>query len=288
VEASAGVVALGPGASADDVMVAADMALYEAKSGGRGSVHLYSGSAAQALRTVGRIRRAIATGSLVLHAQPIVELDGGRVVQHELLVRMRDEHDRLIAPGEFIPVAERYGLIGDIDRWVIASAAQLARAGTPVAVNLSARSLGDAAVTALIHDEINAGLPPGSLSFEITETSALSDVETAREFAERLAAWGCEFALDDFGTGFGSLVHLKHLPVTTLKIDMEFIQNLSHDEGDRRIVEALVGAARVLGQTTIAEGVEDAETLELLRELGVDQAQGYFVGRPAPLAALVG
>jgi diguanylate cyclase (GGDEF)-like protein/PAS domain S-box-containing protein len=284
VAASAGVVAVAGGAGAEDVMVAADMALYEAKSAGRGCVRRYNGSATHALRTVARVKDAIASDRLVLHAQPIVELAGGRVVRHELLVRMLGEDGRLVPPSEFIPIAERFGLIGDIDRWVIARGAQLARGGMPVAVNLSASSLGDAAVARLIHDEIDAGVPAGGLSFEITETSALSDVDTARDFAQRLAGWGCSLALDDFGTGFGSLMHLKHLPVTTLKIDMEFVQNLIGDLANRRIVEALIAASRVLGQTTVAEGVEDAATLELLRELGVDQAQGFHVGRPAPIA----
>jgi EAL domain-containing protein (putative c-di-GMP-specific phosphodiesterase class I) len=222
---------------------------------------------------------------LILHAQPIVDLGTGEVVQHELLVRMLDRGDQLIPPNRFIPIAERFGLIEQIDRWVLEHAAELARGGTSVAVNISAHTLNDPVTLELLQNQLRTGLPAGKLSFEITETAALSDIDTAREFAHRLTGLGCGFALDDFGTGYGSLMHLKRLPITALKIDMEFVQNLTRDTADRHIVQGLVGIARALGLTTIAEGVEDVETLELLRELDIDQAQGFHIGRPAPIGS---
>jgi EAL domain-containing protein (putative c-di-GMP-specific phosphodiesterase class I) len=281
--ASAGIASISAGAGAEDVMAAADMALYDAKTRGRRRAVLYSGQDSLTLRTVADVRDSIAAGRLILHAQPIIELASGRVVQHELLVRMVGRDGEVIAPNRFIPIAERFGLIEQIDRWVLARAAELARAGRSVAVNISAHSVGDAETIELLHNQLRAGLPAGNLSFEITETAALSDIDTAREFAGRLTQLGCGFALDDFGTGYGSLMHLKRLPISALKIDMEFVQNLNRSAADRHIVQALVGIARALGLTTIAEGVENAETLELLRELSIDRAQGYYIGRPSEL-----
>jgi diguanylate cyclase (GGDEF)-like protein/PAS domain S-box-containing protein len=281
--ASAGIAAIIAGATAEDVMAAADMALYDAKTTGRRRAVLYDGQDSLTLRTVADVKSSIAAGRLILHGQPIVELAGGRVVQHELLVRMLDRGGQVLAPNRFIPIAERFGLIEQIDRWVLARAAELARAGRSVAVNISAHTLNDPATIELLQNELHTGLPAGKISFEITETAALSDIDTAREFAERLSRMGCGFALDDFGTGYGSLMHLKRLPITALKIDMEFIQNLSRDTADRHIVQALVGIAHGLGLTTVAEGVENLETLELLRELGIDQAQGFYIGRPGPI-----
>ncbi len=281
--ASAGIAAVYPGASAEDTMAAADMALYDAKAAGRRRTVVYNGQDSQTLRTVADVRNSIAADRLVLHAQPIIELATGRVVEHELLVRMLDRDDQLIAPNRFIPIAERFGLIEQIDRWVLSQGAELARRGTKVAVNISPHTLNDPATIELLQTELRAGLPAGNVSFEITETAALSDIENARDFAARLTNLGCGFALDDFGTGYGSLMHLKRLPITALKIDMEFVQNLSHDTADCHIVQGLVGIAQALGLTTVAEGVENVETLELLRELGIDRAQGYYIGRPGPI-----
>jgi EAL domain-containing protein (putative c-di-GMP-specific phosphodiesterase class I) len=259
------------------------MALYDAKTRGRRRAVLYSGQHSLTLRTVADVRNSIAAGRLILHAQPIIDLASGRVVEHELLVRMLDRDGQMISPNRFIPIAERFGLIEQVDRWVLQQAAELARRDMKVAVNISAHTLGDPATMALLHDQLRAGLPAGNLSFEITETAALSDIDTARDFAQRLTSLGCGFALDDFGTGYGSLMHLKRLPITALKIDMEFVQNLTRDTADRHIVQALVGIARALDLTTVAEGVENLETLELLRELDIERAQGYYIGRPAPI-----
>ncbi len=229
-----------------------------------------------------RIRDAIDRDRLVLHAQPIVEIASGQVVQEELLVRMLPDGDEgLIMPGDFLPPAERFGLIPAIDRWVVSQAARMAR-DRRVEVNLSGQSLGEPGLLEFIESEIlAAGADPSHLVFEITETAAAEDIDQARRLAERLAELGCGFALDDFGTGYGSFTYLKHLPVSYIKIDMEFVRELTPDSADRQVVKAIVDVARTFGIETVAEGVETQEALEVLRSVGVDYAQGYHLGRPA-------
>jgi PAS domain S-box-containing protein len=232
-----------------------------------------------------RIRSAIEHDKLVLHSQPIVKLDGGGVAQEELLVRMLGERGELIMPGEFLPPAERFDLAPAIDRWVIARAAEIARERR-VEVNLSAQSIGDPGLPGFVEARLTeVGADPSNLVFEITETAAAEDLDQAGRLAERLSELGCGFALDDFGTGYGSFTYLKHLPVRYIKIDTEFVRTLRADSPDRQVVSAIVDVARNFGIQTIAEGVESEEIAELLRALGVDYAQGYHFGRPAPLAA---
>ena len=196
---------------------------------------------------------------------------------------MLGEHNELIAPDRFIPTAERFGLIGEIDRWVTDAGLRLAIAGTPVAINLSGRSIGDEAIIAATHAAVARGLAPGAVIFEITETAALRNLAAARAFAATLAHDGCAVALDDFGTGFGSFTYLKHIPARYLKIDIDFVRELTTSDTDQEVVQAIVGIARSLGKLTIAEGVENPETLTLLREYGVDYAQGFHIARPQPL-----
>jgi PAS domain S-box-containing protein len=233
---------------------------------------------------IGRLREALDRDQLVLHAQPIVDIHSGELVQEELLLRMVGPHGELIAPGLFLPAAEHYGLIEEVDRWVVRRAARLAASGRRVQVNLSARSISHRDLPTEVEAELRrAGSDPGLMTFEITETAVIDDLQHARSFATRMEALGCGFALDDFGTGYGSFTSLKNLPVSYLKIDMEFVQGLTRDGANREVVKAIVGLAQGLGQRTIAEGVEDEETLELLRACGVDYAQGYLLGRPVPV-----
>jgi PAS domain S-box-containing protein len=235
-----------------------------------------------------RVRRALKNELLVLHGQPIVDARSGQVSQQELLVRMHDadEPGELIPPGLFLPAAERSGLITEVDRWVVSQAIGLARERR-VEVNLSGRSIGDPSLLELIEREMDATrVDPGMVIFEITETTAVQELEAAREFAGRLKELGCGFALDDFGTGFGSFTYLKHFPVDYLKIDMEFVRDLHGDESNSQLIRAIVGVAQGFGIRTIAEGVEDRATLDSLRELGVDYFQGYLLGRPGPLEDL--
>ncbi len=234
---------------------------------------------------LGRIRDALDEDRFVLYAQPIVDLMTGQTVQHELLLRMRTEDGEIIAPGEFLPAAERYGLISEIDRWVIRRAVEIASEGVPTEFNLSGRSIGDPDILRELATAIEeSGVDPSLLVVEVTETALVGQTEAGRAFAERVRELGCRLALDDFGTGFSSLSYLKHLPADHLKIDIDFVRDLTSSETDARVVRGIVGLAREFNQTTIAEGVEDEATLVLLREMGVDLAQGYLFGRPAPLA----
>ena len=271
--------------TADEMLVCGDTALYEAKEHGGDQSRIYSGQEGGALKWVRRLHAAITDNRLVLHSQPIVDLRSGLVTHRELLVRMLGEHDELIAPDRFIPTAERFGLIGEIDRWVTDAGLRLALAGTPVAINLSGHSIGDQAILAATHAAVAEGLAPGMVIFEITETAALRALAAARAFAAELADEGCAVALDDFGTGFASFTYLKHIPARYLKIDVDFIRELTTSETDQEVVKAIVGIARSLGKHTIAEGVENAQTLALLREYGVDYAQGFHIARPHALRA---
>ena len=259
--------------AADEMLVCGDSALYEAKEHGGDQARVYTGQADGALTWVKRIHAAITRGRLVLYSQPIIDLRTGQVAHHELLVRMLGDDGELIAPDRFIPTAEQVGLIGDIDRWVTDAGLRLAIAGTRVAINLSGHSIGDETITAATRAAVTRGLQPGAVIFEITETAALGNLAAAQAFAAALHADGCAVALDDFGTGFGSFTYLKHIPARYLKIDIDFVRELTTSDTDKEVVKAIVGIARSLGKQTIAEGVETSETLAVLREYGVDSAR---------------
>jgi PAS domain S-box-containing protein len=234
---------------------------------------------------IGRLRDAIDEDRLVLAAQPIVSVATGAVSGRELLLRLRDPRGNLVMPGKFLPAAERFGLIRDVDLWVVARAARMAAQGHAVNVNLSAHSLGDPALASLLEalfEEVAAD--PSLLTFEITETALSEHLELAHRFTAQMAALGCKFALDDFGTGYGAFTYLKTLPIKYLKIDIEFVRDLLQNDASQHLVSATVQLARSFGQMTVAEGVEDAETLNRLCELEVDYAQGYFLGRPEVIA----
>ncbi len=286
----------GAGLTANDLLVEADLAMYAAKESGRNRVALADAAGDRQhelrarMRWAQRIQEALGGDGFEFMIQPIACLATGEVRRHELLLRMRGEEGELIPPGVFLQTAERSGLIGDIDRWVVARALRLleawhAQGRTDVLeVNLSGATLGDArTMDAIVREVAAAQVDHSRLVLEVTETAAITNVERARTFAGRLAALGCQFALDDFGTGFGSFYYLKHLPFDCLKIDGDFIRSLPTSPRDQLTVKAIVDIARGLGKLTIAEFVEDEATLALLRELGVDHAQGYHVGRPVPL-----
>ena len=275
--------------NAQDLLAAADVALDQAKEAGRDRAVVYTpddGRRAAARHTWSeRIRHALEHEEFTLHEQPILDLRTNEITHAELLIRMEDDGE-LIAPAEFLPTAERTGLITAIDRWVIREGARLAATsgGRLLELNLSAKSLADAELPGYIQQEVEAaGADPANLVFEITETAAIANLPSAAALAERLTALGCHFALDDFGVGFGSFYYLKRLPLHYIKIDGDFIQTLTRSPTDQHVTKAIVGVAQGLGLKTIAEFVEDAETLELLRTYGVDYAQGFHVGRPGPV-----
>ena len=238
-----------------------------------------------ALMWLGRVRDAIDENRLVLYSQPIVPLADGRPSE-ELLLRMIGRDNEVIMPGSFLPVAEKYGLIGEIDRWVICQATRLAATGRRVIeANLSAASIGSSDLLPFIEQQIQeAHADPANLVFEITETALMRDITAGEAFARGLAALGCGLALDDFGTGFGSFTYLKKLPITHLKIDIEFVRDLVTNPDNLHVVKAIVSLARAFDLKTIAEGVEDEQALTLLRAEGVDFAQGFHLGRPGPMS----
>jgi len=297
VTASAGLAVLTePGVSGEELMARADLAMYEAKDRGRDRWAVSTPRDQLRLRTrIGweqRIRDALANHRFVLHAQPIVDLSTARTSQHELLLRMSDGKGDFVPPGAFLGVAERTGLITEIDRWVAREAIRLAAEATwanrrrKLEVNISGRSIDDPDLPRLIEHELDRRrVDPRRLVFEITETAAIANMDEAVRFARRLARAGCGFALDDFGTGFGSFYYLKHLPLDYLKIDGDFIRELPRAPTDQLMVEAIQQVAHGLGLKTIAEFVGDAETVDLLRGYGVNFGQGYHLGRPQAIPA---
>jgi diguanylate cyclase (GGDEF)-like protein/PAS domain S-box-containing protein len=281
--------------TAEEVLINADLAMYDAKEAGRDRAATYSAergfSRMKARITwAERIRDALEEDRFTLYAQPIVELASGEVCQHELLLRMLDERGEVIPPAAFLAIAERFDLMQDIDRWVVARAirhmGEQRRAGRELVfeVNISGSSTGDPELLTLIeHDLRECEVDPANLVLEITETTAVANIPRAQQFAARLAELGCRFALDDFGAGFGSFYYLKHLPFDLLKIDGEFVRSCTTNQTDQLLIRAAVDIARGLGKRTIAEYVGDDDTVELLRQLGVDYGQGFHIGEPGPL-----
>ena len=289
----------GAAVTPEDMIVNADLAMYDAKEAGRDRLAMYATAehrhsrAKARLTWVDRMDRALKEDGYLLEAQPIRDLACGEISQYELLIRMRGHDGDVIPPAAFLYVAERFGMIGGIDAWVAGQAIDLiaehnaAGRDLRLEVNLSARSLGDPKLLAAIEDRLRfTGVDPSGLIFEITETAAVASFAQARAFADRLRELGCGFALDDFGAGFGSFYYLKHLPFDYLKIDGEFVANCTRNVTDRLVIQAVVDIARGMGKKTIAEFVTDEGTQRVVERLGVDHAQGDFVGAAGPLAAL--
>ncbi|MBT8225590.1 MAG: EAL domain-containing protein [Dactylosporangium sp.] len=276
----------------------ADLGLYEAKTAGRNRARLFAQEqyrhAVTRVNVVHRVREALDTGGLELDAQPIVDLATGRTTSYELLVRLRDGIHPEVGPADFLPTLERGDLVRELDHWVIEQAttalAHPASSRTELCldVNVSSRSMDDAAFGDWVVGTLEAlNIDPRRLGLEITETTAISNLDAARRLASTLRAAGCRFSLDDFGAGFGSFVYLKNLPFTTLKIAGEFVRQADAGGVDAVLVDAVVRAATGLGMTTVAEYVDREPLVGALRRLGVDRGQGFHLGRPAPLKRLV-
>jgi diguanylate cyclase (GGDEF)-like protein/PAS domain S-box-containing protein len=295
--ASAGIALLHSGGqlSGEDLLVNADLAMYDAKNAGRDRAELYTGEAASSrmkgrMTWAHRIGEALQNGEFTLLAQPIVDLASGHAPQHELLLRMRDERGDLIPPSTFLFIAERLGMVQEIDRWVteraIALLAEHHARGEDLTleVNLSGLSIGDPELVALISRELKrTHVEAHRLIFEVTETAAVINMTRAGQFVRHLTRLGCRFALDDFGAGYGSFYYLKHLPCDFLKIDAEFVNGCRTSETDRLLIKAIVDIATGMGKRTIAEHVGDDETTRLLTRLGVNYGQGFHLGPPVAL-----
>ena len=244
----------------------------------------------EALSWVGRIRDGLDEDRFVLYAQPIIDIATGATSHHELLVRLIAPGGEVIAPGEFLPVAEQHGMIRDVDRRVFELAVPFAAAGHPVAINVSAESISEPGLFRHVERQLKVhGIHPQLIMFEITETALVRNEGVAQVFIESVRRLGCGVALDDFGTGYGSFRYLKHLPVNVLKVDQEFVRDLEGETSkvNRHVIEATVTLARGMGQKTVAEGVETESALAIVRSLGVDFAQGYLFARPAPADQLL-
>jgi diguanylate cyclase (GGDEF)-like protein/PAS domain S-box-containing protein len=282
-----------------DVLSAADTACYMAKEKGRNRLQIYRPDDSELslrqgeMEWVGRIHRAHDEGRLRLYAQEIFQVqEQHRSGMHvELLIRMVDERGELVPPMAFLPAAERYNLMPMIDRWVIRAAfgilAQMRMDGRELielcAINLSGASIGDERFLDFIREQFaQRGIPHGSICFEITETAAIANLAKAAYFIQELRSLGCLFSLDDFGAGMSSFSYLKHLPVDFLKIDGGFVKDMLIDPIDRAMVVAINDIGHVMEKQTIAEFVEDHQVLAMLREIGVDYAQGYGLAKPRP------
>ena len=285
------------GNTVEELLTNADLAMYRAKEKGRNLACVYTPEQKSQIESrvlwEKRIRAALKQDQFALYLQPILDLQQNCIVGHEALLRMMDTDGKEILPSNFLEIAERFGLIRDIDRWVVHKAIsiiqKLQHEGKPayLEVNLSGSSFSDIELLSTINEELSATkIDPKNLTFEITESSLVENMATAQHFIATLKASGCNFALDDFGIGFSSFNYLKYLPVDYLKIDGSFIQNLSNNQVDQHLVKAIVEVARGLGKKTIAEFVGDKEAVRLLHEFGVDYAQGYYIGKPRSVSEI--
>ncbi|HHJ13433.1 MAG TPA: EAL domain-containing protein [Gammaproteobacteria bacterium] len=286
-----------------ELLAKADAAMSVAKGAGRNCVRTYRETDSMRahmdnqLVWKDRLLEALDKDRLVLMFQPIVSVASGATAHYEVLVRMRGGDDELIPPGHFIPAAEQFGLIQRVDRWVLTHAIRYlaglppGQQNTGLSINLSGMSVGSDQVWRCIEEEIRqAGIDPARITFEITETAACEQIDSAADFIQRIRQLGCRISLDDFGVGFSSFSYLKHLRADLLKIDGSFIRDIHNSQADQLFVKALVDVARGLGMRTIAEFVESEQVYERVRALGVDYVQGYYLGRPRrePLPASVG
>jgi EAL domain-containing protein (putative c-di-GMP-specific phosphodiesterase class I) len=284
-------------ASAEAVLLAADQAMYQAKADGRNQIALFQDPREPRRHlqrnqtTSARIRDALTHDRLSLHTQPIRSLASGGIERYELLLRMTGENGELLPAASFIEAAERSGMVQELDRWVVVRALELLasreREGSPVSlhVNLSGASVADLSVLEFIERRLDEGeADPARCTFEITETARVHDYEAAGGFADRLTEFGCQVAIDDYGASFSPFHHLKRLPFDLIKIDGEFVRDMPRSDADQLTVQAIVQIARGLGKTTIAEFVQDERTTEMLRDYGVDMAQGFHLGRPVDIA----
>ncbi len=277
----------------DELVSQADMACFEAKSRGRNRYNLFEASdhdRKSLVADVGwsqRIRNAIDFDGFVLNYQPMVSFADDDCEMYEVLLRMPDENGEVVAPSVFFPAAERFGMMVEIDYWVIDHALQALKehrnAGRDIclSINLSGHVFEDQALGSRIVDALeNNGLPGSRVIFEVTEQSAVRYMDSAASLIRSLRNHGCRFALDDFGTGFSSYGYIKNLPIDFIKISGSFVEEMQNDRIDQVMVRSIVEVARALGKKTIAESVADRETLELLREMGVDHFQGRYCGEP--------
>lgn len=283
-----------------EILSQSDMACYAAKDLGRNRIHVYHetdkllSQRRGEMQWVQRITDAMRLDTLVLFRQHILALQGG-TSHHEILLRMREEDGTLIAPGRFIPAAERYSLMSEVDRWVIIKTCEqlksldqkhpLQNQESTVFINLSGTSLSDKEMAGYIEKQLERfDIAPKRIGFEITETAAIVDYDAALKLIAELRKLGCLVALDDFGTGMSSFSYIKSLDVDYIKIDGSFVKNMLEQEMDCAIVESINKIGHIVGMKTIAEFVENEQILKHVKDLGIDFAQGWGIAHPIPLS----
>lgn len=287
---SMGVVMVDGTLDGKELLTHADIALRMAKEGGKNRVVIISpdeikaNNLSKTTEMVDIIRTGIREKRFVLLFQPVVNNDEEHVAHYEVLLRLKDPQGQLLSPGEFIPVAEKFGLMSQIDQLVVENAIKILEKNPEIKffVNISGVSLGDKKLLQTIEGEIFvSGIEASRLGFEITETVAVKDFVQAGRWISRLRELGCPFALDDFGIGFSSFNYLRELPVDFVKIDGSYVRNIHQDPTQLAFVQAIQTVAKSLGKKTVAEFVENEEIIQELRKLGVNYSQGYFIGKPA-------
>lgn len=280
------------GVETRQLLADADLAMYQAKERGRGRWYLFApedqGREQANARVLWseRITEALAEDRFELHFQPIMDLATGSVRRKEALLRMRDAQGELVYPNHFIPVAEKTGQIHAIDHWVLARSIVVMQIHPELhlSVNLSANAMDDPSLLSELKELLaQYHVDPARLTFEITETVAVDSLQNTKRMMRGIQELGCQFALDDFGSGFASYAYLRQLPVNAVKIDGAFIRNIAHNREDQIFVRAVTDIAHGMGKRVVAEFVENEEILNILRQIGVDYAQGYHIGRPGPL-----
>jgi diguanylate cyclase (GGDEF)-like protein len=299
ISVSVGLVHFAEAGATEKTLQAADVACYMAKEKSRNRIQLYHPRDAELVQRVGemawvqRIKNGLDEQRFCLFAQEIRTLNGNEPdhSRFELLLRLRGEDGELIQPGSFMPAAERYGLMPLIDRWVVRNAFALLAGRlsfskpaqfSSCSINLSGATFGDDDFVDYVRRQFEIHrVPPEMICFEITETSAIANLPSAKRFIQALKKLGCSFSLDDFGTGMSSFTYLKHLPIDFIKIDGSFVTEMLNSKIDRAMVEMIVHVAKVMGKSTVAEFVESDKTLRALREIGVDYAQGYAIAKPS-------
>ena len=295
--ASIGVALLNPhdNVTSSELLARSDQACYEAKNKGRNIIHLFDlqDTKFNVLRDDAYwapiIRQALKNSDFCLYYQPVLDIRNGDISGFEVLIRMLGQNNEVITPNSFIPVAERMGLIHEIDLWVISTAFKqleaISAAGRQISfnINLSSHAFEIRTFLPFIREILeNTVIDPARITFEITETTAIANYEKTREMAIKLKEMGFSLALDDFGSGFNSFNHLKQLPVDYIKIDGGFISNMINDSVDQTLVRSITEVAKTLGKKTVAEFVLNQATLDLLKQYEIDYAQGYYIGEPTP------
>ncbi|HYF91844.1 MAG TPA: EAL domain-containing protein [Symbiobacteriaceae bacterium] len=286
---SIGVAPIDGSLEADDVTAKADSALYEAKELGKNRSVVFGANnrgreLMEAAQWASRVRDAVAGDLLFLELQPVTNLTTGQPEHSEVLLRLRAENGRTILPGEFIPPAEQYGLMPQLDRWVVDQVLRLLQKDPTLSlfVNVSGQSMGDEAFLVCMEERLRDQPEVAArLTFEITETAAIRDILGAEDWMWRLKELGCKFALDDFGAGFSSFAYLRSLPVDYVKVDGSLVRSITREPTDRALVQAIVTVSHALGKPVIAEWVESREVADALRSMGVLYGQGYYLGMPA-------